>query len=285
MVHGFLLDRGTFSTVDFPGSVFTELSGINPQGDIVGNYVDASLFRVHVLLLRLGSFTTIDFPGAVNTFSASISPQGDIAGGYFNANSPPHGYVLSHGAFTKVDFPGSIATLAFGVNSEGVVVGIYADASLQVHGFLLSNGNFRTIDFPGAIASIFACGAPQGGGTVPLGINPQGDIVGAYCGADGNNHGFLLSNGSFRTIDFPGATFTFADGINPEGEIAGGYQRADGTYHGFLLSSSGAGIQVATSATAAQTNESQKVTLPDNVRKLLQRRLPFGRFGAALMRP
>ena len=44
--HGFLLRKGEFTTIDFPGGdvVATQARGINPQGDIVGFYVsrDAS---------------------------------------------------------------------------------------------------------------------------------------------------------------------------------------------------------------------------------------------------
>lgn len=280
MVHGFLLDRGTFTAIDFPGSVFTELAGINPQGDIVGNYVDNVSFRVHVLLLRLGKFTTIDFPGALFTFSNSINPEGDIAGGYFESLfSPPHGYVLRNGTFTKIDVPGALGTAALGVNSAGVVVGGYVDDQLKGHGFVLSNGSFTTVDFPGAVASVFACGAPQGGGTVALGINDQSEIVGSYCGSDGNDHGFLLSNGNFHTVDFPKALFTFAGGINSEGQIAGGYQGADGTYHGFVLSISGVGFQIASSATPTHTNESPQTSATKNIRKLLSPGLGLGQVG------
>jgi len=42
-------------------------------------------------------------------------------------------------------------------------------------------------------------------GTAAEGINPQGDIAGFYNDSSGNSHGFLLSNGSFITIDAPGA--------------------------------------------------------------------------------
>jgi uncharacterized membrane protein len=39
--HGFLLRKGEFTTIDFPGDdvVSTQARGINPQGDIVGFYV------------------------------------------------------------------------------------------------------------------------------------------------------------------------------------------------------------------------------------------------------
>src|SRR5215472_18395922 len=47
-VHGFLLKDDTFTTIDYPGATFTTLNAINPQGDIVGNYVVAS--KVHGLL-------------------------------------------------------------------------------------------------------------------------------------------------------------------------------------------------------------------------------------------
>ena len=65
----------------------------------------------------------------------------------------------------------------------------------NLHGFLLSNGTFTTIDVPGAIF-----------GTVAFGINPPGDIVGAYADS-GDVHGFLLSKGKFTTIDPTGSHF------------------------------------------------------------------------------
>jgi hypothetical protein len=42
---GFLDDNGTFTTFDIPGSVFTEVTGINDAGQIVGDYLDSSNHR------------------------------------------------------------------------------------------------------------------------------------------------------------------------------------------------------------------------------------------------
>src|SRR5438034_6405193 len=53
---------------------------------------------------------------------------------------------------------------------------------------------FTPIDVPGAFF------------TEPVGINPEGDIVGFYSNAIGA-HGFLLSKGAFTPIDVPGASF------------------------------------------------------------------------------
>src|SRR5437870_12677301 len=67
--------------------------------------------------------------------------------------------------------------------------------------------------------------------TQALGINAEGDIVGRYqVGSVG--HGFLLSEGTFTTIDYPGGISgtTQAHGINPEGVVVGLY-----TGHGTIV--------------------------------------------------
>jgi hypothetical protein len=38
--HGFLLRHGEFTTVDAPGSIYTDANGINDRGDIVGLFID-----------------------------------------------------------------------------------------------------------------------------------------------------------------------------------------------------------------------------------------------------
>jgi len=93
---------------------------------------------------------------------------------------------------------------------------------------------FTTIDVPGAVV------------TNAQGINHQGDIVGAYTDAAGQQHGFLRSGGQYRTIDVPDARSTFARGINDAGDIVGSYVRQVETTtvpaHGFLLTRRG-GLQ------------------------------------------
>jgi probable HAF family extracellular repeat protein len=56
-------------------------------------------------------------------------------------------------------------------------------------------------------------------------INARGDIVGFYVDTAGVQHGFLLSDGQYTTIDVPfaGARGTVANGINAEGEVVGTY--------------------------------------------------------------
>ena len=70
--------------------------------------------------------------------------------------------------------------------------------------------NFTTLDVPGSPFSL----------TVPNGINASGQIVGAYFDAAGG-HAFLLDNGSYTTLDVPGASATGAIGINAAGQTLG----------------------------------------------------------------
>jgi probable HAF family extracellular repeat protein len=113
--------------------------------------------------------------------------------------------------------------------------------------------HFTSIDYPGAVL------------TNAQGINPGGDIVGTYVDTSGNQHGFLLSNGKFTSLDYPGGpgTSTFARGISADGDIVGSYSTPPGTppnIHGFLLS---------------QGNYSE-VQFPGHLGTIAQRILPNG---------
>jgi hypothetical protein len=201
---------GTYILIDVPGSVYTALEGINPQGDIVGGYVDSSN-NPHNFLRSNGTFSNFDPPGGKGDFfflatEMGISPM-DIVGSYADLGSffPLHGFLLSKGAYPKIDAPGasplSFGTVASGINPLGDIVGFYFDSSGNTHGFLLSKSTYTNIDVPGALGAL-------PGTTVASAINPQGDILGEYSDSSGNTHGFLLSKGTFSAIDIPGATNT-----------------------------------------------------------------------------
>jgi probable HAF family extracellular repeat protein len=83
-----------FTSIDVPGATFTDASGINPRGDIVGLYFDTSGNR-HGFLLSNGTFTTIDVPVAIFTDPSAIDPQGDISGFYTDSSGNTHGFLLS----------------------------------------------------------------------------------------------------------------------------------------------------------------------------------------------
>jgi len=133
-------------------------------------------------------------------------------------------------SYQNIDLAGQQQTIVGGINDAGDMVGAFRDTAGIQHAYIISpDGTFRTIDFPGATA------------TLGEGINDRGDIVGAYADAQRTRHGFLLSDGSFTTIDFPNpdAIFNFAADINDRGEIAGIYNTSDGAIHGYVLTAAG----------------------------------------------
>jgi hypothetical protein len=99
--HGFLrAPDGTIRTFDVPGAVTTIASGINPEGEIAGNYFDGSNVSHGYLRARDGAITTFSAPGAgtgpsQGTFVTSINPKGAITGYYLDASSTIHGFLRS----------------------------------------------------------------------------------------------------------------------------------------------------------------------------------------------
>jgi uncharacterized membrane protein len=196
--HGFVLKDGEFTTVDPPGSVFTNVLGINEGGDVVGRYCSSAPClppgngSVHAFIYADGAFTTIDVPGALESDAFRISANGTIVGGFAQTGGPGELFVLSHGAFTTSALPNnkSVTLDDGGINTRGDIVGTYCDSGFPcllgptgTHGFLLtSKGVFTTIDYPGAVAS------------ATTGINTRGDIVGEWADASAVSRGFILTS-------------------------------------------------------------------------------------------
>ncbi len=86
-------------------------------------------------------------------------------------------------------------------------------------------------------------GTGAGQGTkVPseTGINPKGAIAGWYIDSNNVTHGYLRHpDGSFKTIDYPGAVYTNLAAIAPNGTIVGFFQDTSNVYYGFLRSANG----------------------------------------------
>lgn len=213
-----------YATLDYPNVNHTELTAITPSGDIVGLYVSSDGAQ-HGFLYSKGKFTSIDYPGAAATVATSINARGDVVGTYADINNDSHSFLLSKGKFTTFMYPGSTVTLAWGISPSGDIVGPYATGGPS-HGYILSKGKFSQIpDFPGAsdtVATMMSADVIIGG---------AGNLNG-----DQTVHGFMLKNGVFSIIDFPGSPWVFISGLNPVGEIAGGHGDANGVEHGFLYS-------------------------------------------------
>jgi probable HAF family extracellular repeat protein len=234
--HGFVLNKGAFATIDAPGGVNgTIINGINARGQLAGSYIDAG-GMFHGFFDNKGYFTTLYPPGSIRTVCGFINAQGQVVGTYRDANTTRHGFIWRNGTFTIFNVPGDdpvLGTLAFGINDIGEVVGDYVNKNDQHrYGFLRSRkGDFTTFDVPN---SAF---------TIGEGINNAGTIVGYYADqVNGLEHGFVLKNGVFTTVDVPdlsgNAQQTQIQSINAKGEIVGLYYDPNDVdlvhSHGFL---------------------------------------------------
>jgi len=212
--HGCLrAPDGTFTQYDPPdagtgagqGTYAALFSGINPEGAITGEYLDANYVWHGYLRAPDGTITEFDNPYAgtgagsgQGTLSIGISPAGEISGVYIDANYAFHGYLRSpDGSFTEVDAPDAgtgtyqgtnacwFIVCFGGINPTGTITGFYVDSNNVYHGFLRTpRSEFFSFDAPGA-----GTGAWQG--TQPSSINPEGAITGYYTGRNGVVHGFL----------------------------------------------------------------------------------------------
>jgi uncharacterized membrane protein len=91
-------------------------------------------------------------------------------------------------------------------------------------------------DVSGTFVPIEVPGAPFAAARA---ITADGRIVGFYGVPNGAQHGFLLADGVFTTIDVPsdavpGARWTNIFGINARGDIVGAFADKDLTQHGFV---------------------------------------------------
>ena len=252
-VHGFLLTRGVYTSIDVPGSIRTNALGasepLSHSEDeqalgaqrglaVVGRY-DTPDGVAHGYVLRDGGFSTIDYAypagyaGTRFTVATSINPRGDIAGRYLGTDNLFHGFTLTDGVFTTIDHPDGRSIHGIALNHRGDLAGYYEDASRRVHGFQLNDGVYSTIDPPGSIAT----GGPSG----ILALNSR-EMVGYYrvapatqpCGCDGQR-GFVYKEGGFTTVDIPGAISTSLTGVNRRGDLVGSYQDSTGRRHGVVI--------------------------------------------------
>jgi hypothetical protein len=243
--QGYLLHNGYFTSENFPGSVQTQVTGLNDRGVTVGFWSSmntASQTNDNFGFYAAGGrFHTVNFPTGNNASPPVDQLLGvndhDVAVGFYaNAQGNNRGYtydIRSH-RFTRVLVPGAPAgqagpsLTAAGINNRGDVTGFYAASSAQTDAFLrLSSGRFLTLAVPGASM------------TQALGVNDGDEVVGVYTVGSGDNaqtHGFTWRPGyGFRTVDDPhGIGATTINGVNDAGVLVGFYTDAAGNTDGLI---------------------------------------------------
>ena len=235
--RAFRLRNGVFKTLEMPDRTDAQLTharGINARGDIVFN-VDDRDGNSHGYLLSDGRFQRIDPPGAMVTILEEVNNAGDITGSWFDQDFNRTHFIRKGGKFHTLEFPRDTDGVVRAAQDNGrVLVGYMSGPDFGATGFIRhKNGEFEVIPHPAD---------PEGGCQGFRYINQAGDIVGSFAvlGPDDDcyppfreSHGFLLRDGEFTLIDYPGIASTEPTGINDDGVIIGRYTDASGRVHGF----------------------------------------------------
>jgi uncharacterized membrane protein len=219
----------------------TNQNGISNSGTSVGFTMDndGKFHNFTVNPLKSNSATPLNINGSTTAMAFGTNSAGTVVGTDGNENA----FTLSKGKLkTFIPLGGSSAT-AFGINDKGTIVGQYV-TSTATPGFIKVNSKpYITIDAPSG---------PNNEVVNAQSINNKGLVVGFYVGTDGQDHGFMASQGAAKngtltgtaitdpTIPAvpgePGATFVFSQilGVNDHGIAVGYYGDSTTSQHGFI---------------------------------------------------
>ncbi len=234
----------TFTNFDGPtpgtnAGAGTNLNGIANSGTAVGFTIDnnGNFHNFSVNPLRSSTVNALNIRGSLTAMAFGTNASGTVVGTDGNG----HAFSLSRGKLqTFIPRGGSSAT-AFGINDRGVIVGQDV-VGTTTPGFIRVNPR-----------TTITINAPSGPNVVNAqGINNEGQVVGFYVGNDGQDHGFMASQGNGKTHTItgtpiadpsipkvpgePGATFVFSQvlGINDQGIAVGYYGDSTTSQHGFI---------------------------------------------------
>lgn len=218
----------------------------------------------------------------LNNYGQVVGSSGTCAeGGVAPAFDGTHAVLWQNGVPTNLgNLGGAMANLGQSINDLGEVVGCADLASelpgfpfVQIHSFLWTQA--AGMQDLGTVGTDFT--------SFPFGINDNGQVVGASCDDMGNCRAFLWQNKAMNDLNalIPANSplyLMFAFVINDAGEIAGqAMDKSTGEIHAFVatpIPAAGAKFEPSSS------DLSRPMVLPESVRKQLQQRLGFGRFGA-----
>ncbi len=216
----------SFTNENFPGSIQTQVTGINDVGTTLGFYSNTNMGvgkdANFGFVDQGGSFTTVNNPATGVTLPTNqllgVNNSNTAVGFYVDAAGLTHGYtynIATRVFSANIDDPNGVgATTATAINNSGEIAGFYTNSSNVIEGFVDNGGTFTTIAPPGAQS------------TMLLGINDNGFAVGTYTDSAGVMQGLLydLADNTFQNINDPfGIGTTTINGINDQSQLVGFY--------------------------------------------------------------
>ncbi len=230
--------QANFTSENFPGSVQTQVTGLNDGGVTVGFWSNTNNGAPNDsnfgFVDQGGGFTNVNNPNTspnppVFNQLLGVNNSNIAVGFYTDAANVTHGYTYDIGAktfSTDINDPLAVGnTTAAAINNAGVIAGFYTDAGGVFHGFLDVGGAFSTIDPTGSK------------GTQLFGLNDNGLAVGVYTNSTGVQHGLLfdIATDTFQNVDDPfGLGTTTLNGINDKNQLVGFYVNNNDSTIGLL---------------------------------------------------
>jgi hypothetical protein len=237
---GYLLNprTDTYENENFPGSVQTQVTGLNNRGVTVGFWsntnmgvgMDANFGWVDVHgHFRMADFPTGDPASPVTDQLLGVNDS-DIAVGFWvdgQGNNHGYEYNINTGRFSSVVDPQDkgASLQATAINDRGDITG-----NIGSDGYLLTRGGqFITLS------------APNASSTMALGVNNYDEVVGVFVPSSDANalEGFTWTpQHGFTTVNDPngmndGNLTTTINGVNDFGQVVGFYVDANGNTDGF----------------------------------------------------
>ena len=230
--HAFLYSGGSMTDLGTLGGSYSAASGINDNGEIVGeSSISNTGSAVHAFLYSKGVMTDLGTFGGQSSTAAGINNQGVVVGNARTADGFVQAFSYSDGIMTDLGDLGGSDSEATAINDEGEIVGSSAfdSSNSGSHPFLYENG--KMIDL----------GTLGGTNSEALAINDLGQIVG-YSDTPTQQDAFLYNDGTLLDLNdlidpVSGWDLLEAEGINDSGEIAatGGNINSPGQVDALLL--------------------------------------------------
>jgi len=299
----FLWQSGAMTSLPTLGGHNGFANQINNLGEVVG-YAEndtkdptcpaPQVLQVKPVIWQNGQVRALPtFPGdpegialGINDTGQAVGASGDCAA--FNPNTlvdlaPVHALLWEKGKMIELGNLGGGAAnnMAFGVNNQGQAVGssdLAGDTTF--HAFLWSLA--AAMQDLGTLPGDFASSAS--------GLNDRGQVVGVSLDASFNPRAFLWRNGVMTDLNtlIPAGSplyLLLACSINYSREIVGlAVDTNTGEAHAYLATPSD-GADDSENFLPAVQSVTSPLALSDNIRKLVQQQLRFGRFGARPMGP
>jgi probable HAF family extracellular repeat protein len=287
---GFLWQNGVMTPLPPLGGNNSGAGGINNRGQVAGVAETATMAPIGVCSPpQVLEYKAVVWDGQRHEVqqilpaipgdaaeALAINDDGDVVGFSGGCGVPDafsifgqarHAVLWRHGSvFDLGGFGGAMNNSALAINNSGQIVGISDNSDdTRTYGFLWQKGVMTPLyPLQGDVSSM------------ANDINAAGQVVGVSCDANFTCRAVLWDHGVVTDLNslVPKGSLqlTYGGGINDRGEIAGtAFDSSTGDSPAFLA--------VPSPAAQIAGDSARKVTLPENVRASLQRRLRLGHPG------